>query len=71
MAFYMYGFNCKLLSTQAAVKKNLFLHDVLEITNGQPWQNSVFWIGAECHCRRKSTARWLADRQQIQRQVAN
>jgi hypothetical protein len=27
----------------------------MEITNGQPWQNSsqnsVFWRGAECHCQ--------------------
>jgi hypothetical protein len=33
--------NCKLLSTEAAGIKHLyFLHDVLEFTNGQPWQNS-------------------------------
>jgi hypothetical protein len=27
----------------------------MEITNGQPWQNSsqnsVFWRGTECHCQ--------------------
>jgi hypothetical protein len=23
----------------------------MEITNGQPWQNSVFWRGAECLCQ--------------------
>jgi hypothetical protein len=31
------------------------LHDVMEITKGQPWRNSsqssVFWRGAEYHCK--------------------
>ncbi len=31
------------------------VHDVMEITNGEPWQNSsqnsVFWRGAECQCQ--------------------
>jgi hypothetical protein len=30
---------CKLLSTQAVGVRHLYLHDVVEITNGQPWQN--------------------------------
>jgi hypothetical protein len=24
---------------------------MMEITNGEPLQNSVFWRGAECHCQ--------------------
>ncbi len=44
--------NFKLMSTQSICT----LYDVLEITNGQPWQNSsqnsVFWRGAECHCQK-------------------
>jgi hypothetical protein len=32
--------NCKPLSTQAADIMHLTLHDVMEITNGQPFQNS-------------------------------
>jgi hypothetical protein len=44
----------KLLSTQVAGMKNLFFsyarictsHDMMEITNGQTWQNSLLWRGA-------------------------
>jgi hypothetical protein len=45
--------NCKLLSTQAAASYSIcILHDVMEIANGQPWQNSSQnWRGAECHCQ--------------------
>ncbi len=48
--------NCKLLTTQAAGIKHLYFScSVMEITNGQPWQNSIhnslFWRGAERHCQ--------------------
>ncbi len=26
-------------------------HDELVITNGEPYQNSVSWEAAECHCQ--------------------
>jgi hypothetical protein len=37
----MYGFiiDAELLSTQAADIMHFTLHDVMEITNGQPWPN--------------------------------
>jgi hypothetical protein len=45
--------NCKLQSTQAVGIEHCTLHDVMEIANGQPWQNSgqnsVFLRGSECH----------------------
>jgi len=45
--------NCKLLSIQAAEIRHLYFNDVMEIPNGQTWQNSsqnsVFWRRAECH----------------------
>jgi hypothetical protein len=47
--------NCKLLSTQAADLKDLFLNYmyVMEVTNSQTRQNtsqnSVLWRGAKCH----------------------
>ncbi len=28
-----------------------FLHDVMEIINGEPCQNAVFWRAAKCHCQ--------------------
>ncbi len=28
-----------------------FLRDVMEIPNGEPCQNAVFWRAAECHCQ--------------------
>jgi hypothetical protein len=59
----MYGFSrdaqlqATVLSTKTAGIKPLYStsHDMMEITNGQPWQNSiqnsVFWRLAECHCQ--------------------
>jgi hypothetical protein len=52
----MYGFNinAQLQVTVTISCRLCTLHDVMEITNGQPLQNtsqnSVFWGGAECHC---------------------
>jgi hypothetical protein len=43
--------SCKLLSSTAADKKRSTLHDVMEIINGGPCQNSVLWRAAECHCQ--------------------
>ena len=44
-----------MMSTRAAGMKDLNFNDVMEITNGQTWQNSsqnsVLWRGVECHCQ--------------------
>ncbi len=43
------------VKTSCWVKKICTLNDVMEITNGQPWQNSsqtsVYWKGTERHCQ--------------------
>jgi hypothetical protein len=43
------------VNTSCWLKEICTLSDVIEITNGQPWQNSsqtsVFWRGTECHCQ--------------------
>jgi hypothetical protein len=50
----MYGSSRNAQLQQASGIRHLYLNDVMEITNGQPWQNSsqnpLFLRGAECHC---------------------
>jgi hypothetical protein len=53
----MYGFRRDAQLQATACQHKLLtesictLHDVMEITNGQPWQNSVFWREAKYHCQ--------------------
>jgi len=53
MACQTHVFSKLMMSTRAAGMKDLNFNDVMEITNGQTWQNSsqnsVFWRGAQCH----------------------
>jgi hypothetical protein len=54
MTYCMYGFTRDAQLQDTVNTRICTLHDVMEITNGQPWHNSsqysVSLRGAKCHC---------------------